>query len=150
MINLFDKTELEAAITRIEKLTPDTQAQWGKMNAGQMLAHCSVAYEMALEDKHPKPGFFGRFMLKLFVKNIVVSDKPYAKNNRTAPQFVMTGEKDFEVEKSRLINYMKKVQEMGADHFDGKENLSFGPLSIKEWNNLFAKHLEHHLQQFGV
>jgi len=26
---------------------------------------------------------------------------------------------------------------------------SFGPLSKTEWNNMFYKHLNHHLTQFG-
>ena len=33
---------------------------------------------------------------------------------------------------------------------DGRESLSFGPLTAVEWNGLFSKHLDHHLQQFGV
>ena len=42
------------------------------------------------------------------------------------------------------------VQTLGAAHHDGRENRSFGVLTTTEWNNLYAKHLEHHLQQFGV
>jgi hypothetical protein len=34
-------------------------------------------------------------------------------------------------------------------HFDGMESLSSGRLTIQQWNTLFAKHLEHHLGQFG-
>ena len=45
---------------------------------------------------------------------------------------------------------MKKTQELGRSHFDGKESLSFGPINAQEWNNLFYKHLNHHLSQFGV
>ena len=33
---------------------------------------------------------------------------------------------------------------------DGKESFSFGKLKAQEWNNMFAKHLNHHLEQFGV
>ena len=42
------------------------------------------------------------------------------------------------------------IIEMGANKFEGMESNSFGPLSIKEWNNMFTKHLNHHLEQFGV
>ena len=89
-------------------------------------------------------------MLKTFVKNAVVSEKPYKKNGKTAPQFIITDEKVFEDEKIRLINYIERTQKLGEAHFDGKENLSFGKLSKTEWNNLFYKHLDHHLTQFGV
>ena len=42
-------------------------------------------------------------MLKTFVKNAVVSEKPYKKNGRTAPEFLIKEEKNFETEKNRLI-----------------------------------------------
>ena len=35
-------------------------------------------------------------------------------------------------------------------YFDNKENTSFGPMTTNEWNNLFYKHLNHHLEQFKV
>ncbi len=150
MKNLFSKKESDAVIARINQLEQDTKPLWGKMTVDQMLAHCNVPYEMTYEDKHPKPGWFGRLMIKLFAKEVVVGPKPYKKNSRTAPAFIMTGEKDFEAEKNRLVAYIQKTQELGADHFDQKESHSFGPLSIKEWNTLFYKHLDHHLQQFAV
>ena len=150
MKNIFDKSDTQAIIDRINNLTSTTKGQWGKMSVDQMLAHLNVAYEMTYEDKHPKPNFFMKWILKMFVKSAVVSEKPYPKNGKTAPAFVMTGAKDFEKEKQRLINYMTKTQELGAQHFNGKASHSFGPLTTTEWNNMFAKHLDHHLTQFGV
>ena len=150
MKNIFEKAVSAEIIERINGLTSSTQPKWGKMNVGQMLAHCSVTYEMIYEDKHKKPGGFTRFMLKLFVKNTVVGEKPYKKNSRTAPAFLITDKRMFENEKVRLIDYIIKTQELSAQHFDGKESLSFGKLSVKEWNNMFYKHLDHHLKQFGV
>jgi hypothetical protein len=150
MKNIFLASTTEELIGRINKLSPSTKPQWGKMNVGQMLAHCSVTYEMAYENKHPKPKGFMRFMLKTFVKGMVVGEKPYKRNLRTAPIFLMTTEKDFEAEKARLVGYLKKTVELGENHFDQKESLSFGKLNIKEWNNMFYKHLDHHLTQFGV
>ncbi|NJX14133.1 DUF1569 domain-containing protein [Tamlana crocina] len=150
MKNIFDLKETNAVINRINKLKPDTQPLWGKMSVDQMLAHCNVTYEMAYEDKHPKPNGFTKFMLKLFVKNTVVGDKPYKKNSRTAPQFLVTDTKNYVQEKARLTDYLVKTQKLGADYFDGKESHSFGKLTKTEWNNMFYKHLDHHLSQFGV
>lgn len=150
MKNIFTKPVADEVIARINSLTPTTTPQWGKMNVAQMLAHCCVAYEMVYTDKHPKPNGFVKLMLKLFVKKSVVSEKPYKKNAQTAPQFIITDERDFEAEKKRLIDYIVKTQELGEAHFDGKESHSFGSLSKDQWNNLFYKHLDHHLTQFGV
>jgi hypothetical protein len=150
MKNIFDKKISDEIIARIEGLKADTQAKWGKMDVGQMLAHCNVTYEMVYDGNHPKPGAFTKFMLKLFVKNAVVSEKPYKHNGQTAPAFKITDAKNFETEKHRLIGYVTKTQQLGAKFFDGKESHSFGILNEKEWNNMFYKHLDHHLSQFGV
>jgi hypothetical protein len=150
MKNIFLASTTEELIQRINKLTLATIPQWGKMNVGQMLAHCSVTYEMAFENKHPKPKGLMKFILKNFVKGMVVGEKPYKRNLRTAPVFLMTTDKNFEEEKERLIKYLKKTLELGEKHFDQKESLSFGKLSTTEWNNMFYKHLDHHLTQFGV
>lgn len=151
MKNIFDKKVTTELLERIEKLTPERQAQWGKMNAAQMLAHCNVTYEFVFEEgKHPKPKGFKKFLIKLFAKNIVVGDKPYKKNSRTAPEFMIADAREFKKEKMRLIDYMNKTLELGEKHFHNKESHSFGVLTKQEWSNLFFKHLDHHLSQFGV
>lgn len=147
---IFSQSTTSEIIKRIEKLTPETPALWGKMTVAQMLAHCNVTYEMAFENIHPKPNGFVRFLLKMFVKETVVGDKPYKKNSQTAPAFIIKDEKQFEVEKNRLIAYLNLTLEKGEQYFEGKESLSFGKLNKKEWNNLFFKHLDHHLSQFGA
>ena len=150
MKNIF-KTEItDGIINRINQLKPTSKNLWGKMNVGQMLAHCNVTYEMVYTDKHPKPNAFKKFMLKLFVKKIVVGEKPYSKNGRTAPEFLITSDKEFEKEKNRLVEYLTKTQKLGEGHFDNKASHSFGKLTKSEWNNMFHKHLDHHLTQFGV
>jgi len=150
MKNIFQAAVTSEVIERINRLNPSTPQQWGKMNVSQMLAHCSVSYEMVYENKHPKPNALMKLMLKAFVKNVVVSEKPYKRNSHTAPSFIITDEKEFEKEKNRLILYLQRTQELGESHFDGKESLSFGKLTKGEWNNMFYKHLDHHLNQFGV
>jgi hypothetical protein len=148
--NVFSKEVSEEIIERINKLEPVSQPQWGKMNVAQMLAHCAVTYELTFEDKHPKPGFFMKLILKNVVKKIVTNEVPYKHNSRTAPVFLITDERDFNNEKTRLIGFIRKTQELGASYFDPKVSHSFGSMNATEWNNMFYKHLNHHLMQFGV
>lgn len=148
--NIFELSITNQLINRINQLNPSTQTKWGKMNVAQMLAHCNVTYEMVYENKHKPPGAFLKLILKAFVKKSVVNDVPYKKNSSTAPAFLIADERNFLTEKERLINYLNKTQQLGATHFEGKESISFGTLNSKEWNNMFYKHLDHHLQQFGV
>ncbi len=150
MKNIFNKTDAAEIINRINNLKADSQNLWGKMGVAQMLAHCNVSYELVYENKHPKPNGFMKFILKTFVKKKVVSEEPYKHNNPTAPAFIIKDDKDFNAEKTRLINYINKTCELGEAYFDNKESHSFGPLTKTEWNNMFSKHLDHHLRQFGV
>lgn len=150
MKNIFELQTTNEIIERINKLTPETKAVWGKMNVAQMLAHCNVTYEMIYDNKHKKAEGFKKFILKLLIKNIVVNEKPYKRKSQTAPEFIITDTRNFELEKKRLIEYLIKTQKLGEAHFEGKESNSFGPLKTHEWKNMFYKHLDHHLSQFGA
>ncbi len=148
--NIFSLEISNQLIDRINTLSPTSKALWGKMNAPQMLAHCNVTYEIVFDNIHPKPNAIIKFVLKLLVKNKVVSEAPYTQNGQTAPQFIIKTNKDFEVEKCRLIDFIKQSQSLGEAYFNNKASDSFGVLSATEWNNMFYKHLHHHLNQFGV
>ncbi len=150
MENIFDIGVAGKVVGRLNTLNPHSKPVWGRMSVAQMLAHCNVAYEMVFEDKHQKPNALMKIILKAFVKNLVTNEMPYKHNSKTGPQFIVSDDKDFEAEKQRLIANINKTAELGEQHFDGKESHSLGKLSKAEWSNMFYKHLDHHLRQFGV
>ena len=152
--NIFDRAVSEELIERIERITPATPPQWGKMNAAQMLAHCSKPYDTLYDAEYqkryePHTGFM-RFLLNLLVKPLVVGPKPYKPNTNTAPSYMVKDERELATERAKLIGYLNKVQALGRSEFEGKLSYSFGPLTADQWNTLFYKHLDHHLRQFGV
>jgi hypothetical protein len=148
--SVYDKSVAQDLINRINKLTPETPAKWGKMNVSQMLAHCCITYEYIFDERHDKPNFFMKFILKTLVKKKVVSEEMYGKDSPTGPAFIIKDNRDFEKEKIRLINYINKVVEKGESFFINKASNSFDVLTTTEWNNMMYKHLEHHLSQFGA
>ena len=148
--DIFSIEVTDQIIGRINLLSENSKPNWGEMNVSQMLAHCNVAYEMCFETNHKKPGAVKRFLLKAFIKRLVTNETPYNRNSRTAPEFLITSEKEFLTEKTRLIGYLRKTVEVGGNGFHNKESHSFGPLTKTEWNNMFYKHLDHHLSQFNV
>lgn len=148
---IFDKNVTDSIISRIEKLTPESKPLFGKMNVGQMLAHCNVTYRYVYEAEAFKaPSPFFKLILKLLVKKMVVNEVPYKPGGRTGPDFIITDERNFREEQSKLIGFIQRTQQLGASHFEGKESHSFGKLTAAEWNNMFYKHIDHHLRQFGV
>jgi hypothetical protein len=150
MKNIFEKSVFDEVVSRIKTLNATSQPLWGKMDVAQMLAHCCVTYDMIYSTKYPKARGIKKFILKTLVKGVVVGEKPYKKNSRTAPEFLIAERRAFEDERERLLANMERVFNEGAGAFEGRESHSFGSLSASEWNNMFYKHLDHHLKQFGV
>lgn len=151
MRNVFDAKDAQYYIDRINLLTPDTQKKWGKMSVNQVLAHLNVAYDLTFyPEKFPKPSFIAKFLLSTFVKPKITNEIPYKQSLPTSPVFIISDEKNFEEEKTKLIGNIQRVQQLGRDAFEGKENINFGKMTAQGWNNMFAKHLNHHLEQFGV
>ena len=113
--NIFSSEVTLQLVGRINQLSETSRPKWGKMDAAQMLAHCNVTYEMCFENKHKKPGAVKAFLLKTFVKKLVTNETPYKHNSQTAPEFLIKSSKDFQTEKTRLINYLEKAVEIGID-----------------------------------
>lgn len=151
MQNVFDAKDAQEYINRINNLTPETQRKWGKMSVDQVLAHLNVAYDLTFTpEKFPKPSFIAKFLLSRFVKPKITNEIPYKQSLPTSPVFIIADERNFEEEKAKLIGNIQRVQQLGREAFEGKENINFGKMTAQCWNNMFAKHLNHHLEQFGV
>ncbi len=149
-LNTFDTSTLEKNKERLALLTTATQPKWGKMNAAQMLAHLNVSYLVSRGELKVKVNPIVRFLLKTFVKNTVVGNKPYAKNGKTASYFLIVDQRDFEAEKKKLIDNMQWVLDKGSVYFENRATGSFGKLTAQEWSVMFQKHIDHHFKQFGI
>ncbi len=148
--NTFSREVLLQTLARLDNLSVDTRPDWGQMDAAQMLAHLNVAYDLAYGKKKVKVGPVKKWLLRRFLKPIVTGDQPYKKNSRTAPEFVIADQRDFDKEKGDLIANLQDTVANGADYFEGKESTSFGPMTAQEWSQQFQKHIEHHFTQFGI
>ena len=149
MNNLFNQSDTSQILERIEKLTPDSQRLWGKMNVAQMLAHCNISIETAMGKNIIKPLFIGR-IIGSFLKRRVLSEKPFGKNSPTDKSYIFKDELKFEEEKSTTIATIKKFSEGGPSQCTIHPHPFFGKFTPEEWAIFQWKHLDHHLRQFGV
>src|SRR5258705_9635535 len=109
--NLFDTEVKQDIIARINKLTPQSSALWGKMTVAQMLAHCQVPIGVADGTHQLKRTLFGRIAGPM-VKSTLYNDKPFKRNLPTDPSFVMiNNEKNFEKEKQKLLEMVRNFSE---------------------------------------
>lgn len=149
MQNLFQESAVEEIKARINKLNPVSQRLWGKMEAAQMMAHCSASLEVAAGQTFPPRIFIGRIITP-FLKSIFSNEKPFAKNTPTDKSFIVIDERNFEKEKARLIDIITVFSTGGEAKCTTHPHSFFGKLTPHEWSTGMYKHLDHHLRQFGV
>jgi hypothetical protein len=149
MKTLFDKQAYQEIENRLGKLNTESKAQWGQMDAAQMMAHCLESFKTATgEVKRPRI-FMGYIMGPLF-KGMLINEKPYPKGVRTDPNYIITDKRDFAAEKEKLTSVVKRFHEGGEKNATTHKHPFFGNFSQKEWGRAMYKHLDHHLTQFGV
>lgn len=149
MNNLFTQSDVSGILARIEKLTLNSERQWGKMNVAQMLAHCNVSIETPLGVNFPKRMFLGR-IIGGFVKPKVLGEQILDKNTPTVKKYVVTNSRDFETEKTKSLGLIQQFFEGGIAKCSTHPHAFFGKLTPQEWAILQWKHYDHHLRQFGV
>jgi thiamine phosphate synthase YjbQ (UPF0047 family) len=145
--DLFDPSVKKDILDRINKLSPQSQPQWGKMNVSQMLAHLQMPIGSALGAYVLPRTLLGKLIGPL-VKGGMYNEKPFKRNSPTDPSFIMTGhEKDFEKEKQGMIGMINDFKE---ENIKNEIHPFFGRLTKQQWSKAMYKHIDHHLQQFGV
>lgn len=150
MKSLFNESDYKEVRRRIEALAETNPQQWGKMNIAQMLAHCSIGFEIVLgklpfEDK-------SNFILRTLGKQVVlhlVKKGDLGKNQRTFSIYRIRDDKNFEREKMRLLQNIDAFYKLGDRNEIGIHPY-FGKLSKDEWGAMQYVHTNHHLTQFSA
>jgi DinB superfamily len=131
---------------RLRALRADSPRRFGRMSPAQALWHCNEAMEIALgkkivpKEKAPLPGPIMKFL---------VINLPWPKGAPTLPALVVKSEHDFEAERSRCLRLIEEfcAKDLGSEW---PVNPVFGSVCGRDVTRLHAKHLNHHLAQFGV
>jgi hypothetical protein len=150
MKNLFDPKVKDEILSRIDKLAPDSKAQWGKMNVNQNLRHMSMAFDVATGKLNPTPSKvppMPRWLLKFFLLNAKPPKEraeTFKEMNTVANDINPT---DFEAERNNL---KKAVEDFFNNTSLISENKLAGKFKRDDWGKLNYNHTDHHLRQFGV
>jgi hypothetical protein len=117
------------------------------MTVDQMLWHVNCSLENALGRYDVKEQ---RIPLPFPVIKFLVLNLPWRKGKTpTAPEYVAKTNHDFSSEQAKLL---KLIDEISAKPLDGAWPRSsfMGGMTGSDWSRLQAKHLDHHLSQFGA
>ena len=150
MKNLFEAPRVAEIKQRLTNLKADSERQWGKMNAPQMLAHCAMGVEMALGERREPRMFIGRILGGWVKPKVFGNDEPMRKNSPTVPGIVVADNRNLNAERDRLNLLIDRFVAAGPEGCTSHPHSFFGKLTPDEWAISMYKHLDHHLRQFSV
>lgn len=147
MHSLWHEKTRQQAITRLQRLTPNSKAKWGRMNAAQMVAHLSDALRMASGELSTTPRNLAIRYPPL--KQLIVYWLPFPKNLPTATELISREPGPWEQETMALVH---EVEQFGRRNAGNKwpRHPAFGKLSTNAWGVLAYRHIDHHFRQFGI
>jgi hypothetical protein len=146
MKTIFDKTTRDELIARINTLSENSTALWGKMNVYQMMKHCTLWEEWIASNKKHKQQFIGRLFGKMALKNVLKDEAPLRRNTPTLPEFRIKDNGDVESEKKKWIALIEQNA-----HFSNPDFVHsfFGKMTKEQVGQMAYKHTDHHLRQFN-
>jgi hypothetical protein len=146
MIQLHDAEVRDSIRTRIRSLSAGTRPRWGRMSSAQMLWHCSQVLKTSLGEAEVAPR---RPPFPVPVLKFMLFRLPWPHNAPTAPEYKAGVAHDFETERMRCLGLIDRFVARKREE-GGWSRAVFGAITGREWSCLHARHLDHHLKQFGV
>jgi hypothetical protein len=140
---------LASILDRLQRVSPDDKALWGRMNAHQMICHLCDSAMVALGERHASPatGFFQRTLLKWIALGTSLR---WMKDFPTRPEIDQlqggTSPRDFTADQARLLALTRRIYDT---QIGGVSHPIFGPLTQAQWHRWLYRHSDHHLRQFG-
>jgi hypothetical protein len=147
---LGDPAARKEILDRLQRLTPDSPRQWGKMTAHQMICHLADAFRGVMGDFHvsPGPGPLPRPILK-FVAIKMPMKWPRGIKTRPEVDQLIGGTRptefaaDLAALEAQCNRFVDSPQAILPRH------PIFGPMSEHDWMRWGYLHMDHHLRQFG-
>lgn len=151
MKTIFEKSMRDELISRVNALSENNKAIWGKMNVYQMTKHLNIwnQWVLGIDNNIPyKQDLLGKLIGKMVLKSNTKNDKPMGKGAPAGSNFTIKEENgDFEKEKKTLIKLTEHYE-----HYNNPDFIHgfFGKMTEEQIGIFAYKHYDHHLRQFGV
>jgi hypothetical protein len=149
LLNQRDKQEI---IERLRRVRPDSQRQWGKMTAHQMICHLTDSFKIGTGEKvaSSKINFLNRTLVKWAALKLPMT---WPKDVQTMPEADQeiggTPPAEFERDVKALEEIVERFSSSERD-FKWHQHPFFGEMSDAHWLRWGYLHMDHHLRQFGV
>jgi len=148
---MFVDISLEALLPYFEKLNASSTPKWGKMSAQRMIEHLTDTLRIAIGE-NPQELVIEEEKLPTMLR-FLDSDKPMTKEIQVpfATESMSIRNEELELAIDEYIDVWLRFEEM----YDETSTVThshpyYGPLNGDQWRRLHAKHVTHHLTQFGL
>ena len=154
MKNLLDGACRQSLLDRLERLSPDAAARWGRMNVGQMVCHLADPMRIALGEM--KAADRSSLLRRTVLRWMVLAGVPAPKGKvKTFPEIDQgagggTAPTEFASDVQALRDAIDRFVARAAAGGTFAPSPAFGRLSPRAYGRLMAIHLDHHLRQFGA
>ena len=147
MRSVWNEAERRELKERLDRLTPQHAAKWGRLTAPQMVVHLADALRMATGEIAVAPK---NMVLRYTpLKQLVIYWLPFPKGAPTAPELLARTPADWPAETADLHAELDRLAARGPAALV-ETHPAFGRLTGRDWGVLIYRHMDHHLRQFGV
>lgn len=142
----------ETLLQRLHQLGPTTEAQFGILTPQHMVEHLILTLKMST-GRIPIPEFKPNEKQLARKQALLFTDLPFPKGVKAPglPDTLLDLRfPNLEAAKAELIKSWDAYQLIFQENPTKKTpHPGFGPLNFDEWERFHAKHVDHHLSQFG-
>jgi len=146
MMTVLSEADRAVLLSRIRSLTPELTPVEGTLTVARMLCHIADQLAVAIGDiaSERRDSLVMRTLARWFVLYAPIR-VPFGKVG-TVPEMLTTEPSNRADDVARIESLLSRL--VGADRVAAHS--VFGRLSKREWGILAARHIDHHLRQFGV
>ena len=145
--SLANSVVRDEMLDRLERLSPDARARWGRMNATQMLAH--LVDWMAMAEGSLATAPIRKVLRYPPLKQLAIYWLPFPRNVMTAPELKARRPKDWSIELETVRQRLSGFDRI-AGRVDWPHHPVFGRMTRRAWCVFAYRHMDHHFRQFGV
>lgn len=149
--NAIHEKSRKLLYTRLQNLSSESRAIWGRMNVLEMLHHLSDQMDVIHGDLQVAPVSIP-FMRTRLGRFLSLSRIPWPKGKIRTPGKMLKreihGEAELNAIREQLFESLERFSTLAASHT--ADHPFFGSMDKAAWGRLTWKHFDHHLRQFGA
>lgn len=132
---------------RVERVTWDAPAVWGRFTPPTMICHLADSLKMAMGDLKVAPKHLPIRYPPL--KQLIIYVAPFPRSAPTAPELLTRAPQEWANDVADVQALLDRAASSRTTD-SWPEHPAFGELSKRAWGVLIYRHMDHHLKQFGA